>query len=331
MNINKDTIEDITILKVVVGSQAYGFATPESDTDIKGVAIVPDLGYYYGFNKHFEQYEEKDPNDLAIYDIRKFFSLARAVNPSIIEMLYIDKPEHILKITDAGKDLKFIRDQFLSMKVRHSYSGYAISQLKKIKTHRRWLLSPIDHKPTRSEFELSEKQDEIISFSQLQAMNKLINDGSVVEVHALELIRKENSYRNALNEYNQYENWKATRNPKRAALEAKYGYDCKSAVHLYRLMKQGLEILETGKVIVDRPDAKEMLAIRNGEWSYEKVLAISEEIDAKMGELYEHPEKCAIPYQPDEEELNKICTAIVDDYINNIEMDNMNKFVKEDL
>ena len=319
MQINKQTIDDITILKVVVGSTAYGFATAQSDIDIKGVAIVPDLGYYYGFNKHFEQYEEKEPNDLTIYDIRKFFQLARAVNPSIIEMLYIDKPEHVLKITDAGKDLKFIRDQFLSMKVRHTYSGYSFAQLKKIKSHRAWLLNPPDHYPTREEFGLDSK--EAIPFQKLQAMNKLINDGELKDINIQQYVTKENNYRNACQHYKQYEEWKRTRNPKRAELEAKYGYDCKSAVHLVRLMKQGLEIMETGKVIVDRPDAQELLGIRNGEWSYDRLIGFADEMDAKMAELYEHPEKCAVPYQPDEEELNKICTAIVDDEMNRREMD----------
>ena len=65
MNINKDTIEDITIYKVISGSQAYGWARPDSDVDIRGIAIVPDKRYYYGFIRNFEQYEDK-VNDINI-------------------------------------------------------------------------------------------------------------------------------------------------------------------------------------------------------------------------------------------------------------------------
>ena len=311
MNINKDTIEDITIYKVITGSQSYGWATPESDIDTRGIAIVPDLNYYYGFIKKFEQYENK-VKDIVIYDIRKFFSLARACNPSIIELLYIDDPKLILKTSKWFDIIKQNRDKFLSMKVCHTYSGYSYQQIQRIETHRKWLLNPPTHKPTREEFGLS---DNTISFSQLQAMNKLINDGSVIEVNALELIKKENSYRNALTEYNQYENWKKTRNPKRAEMEREFGFDGKYALHAIRLGRQGKEILTTGKVIVNRPDKEDLYSIRLGKWSYEKVLNEAKTLESEMRELYKTPEKCAVPYTPDEVYLDNLCTDIVNDYM----------------
>src|ERR1039458_5020213 len=39
-----------------------------------------------------------------------------------------------------------------------------------------------------------------------------------------------------VHQVDQYNGWKAQRNPKRAELEAKFGYDTKHAMHLVRLM-----------------------------------------------------------------------------------------------
>ena len=50
-----------------------------------------------------------------------------------------------------------------------------------------------------------------------------------------------------------------------------HGYSTKNAMHLIRLARMGCEALETGQYNIDRPDVEELLAIRRGEWSLEKV------------------------------------------------------------
>lgn len=72
------------------------------------------------------------------------------------------------------------------------------------------------------------------------------------------------------------------RNPARAALEARYGYDTKHAMHLVRLLRMGREVLQRGEVLVRRPDAAELLAIRHGEWSFERVVAEAHELLAAL-------------------------------------------------
>mgnify|MGYP001607055563 CR=1 FL=1 len=46
----------------------------------------------------------------------------------------------------------------------------------------------------------------------------------------------------------------------------------KHAMHLVRLMRMCKEILITCEVVVKRPDREELLAIRNGAWSYYKLI-----------------------------------------------------------
>lgn len=62
--------------------------------------------------------------------------------------------------------------------------------------------------------------------------------------------------------------------------------NCKHAMHLVRLLRMGAEILETGEVIVYRPDRDELQGILRGEWSYERLEAYAEEMDAHLEELY---------------------------------------------
>jgi len=104
----------------------------------------------------------------------------------------------------------------------------------------------------------------------------------------LEQATKELKYYHARKNWDRYLEWQKNRNKVRAELEKKFGYDPKHAMHLIRLYRMGLEILETGKINVDRTniDAEELKQIRYGSWSFEKVEQYVEEMDKKMEILY---------------------------------------------
>lgn len=347
---NLTWLRDRTILCTTHGSRAYGLNTPTSDLDIKGIAVPP-REYFHGFDKHFEQAESKDP-DMVVYDIRKFFKLAAECNPSVIEVLWVEESEHRI-ITAAGRKLIDNRDMFLSKSARWRFAGYAHSQLKRIKLHRRHLLNPPKAPPTRAEFGLPERT--VIPADQLQAAHSAIekklggwnlDDMSGVdpadrqrlqnmmaealaeygvtketqyqaaarsigyEENFLRLLDLERQYKARKTEWDQYQNWKATRNPARAAIEAEFGLDLKHAVHLVRLIRMCREILETGRVVVKRPDREELLAIRNGAWSYEQIVEWAEREEAAMGELYD---KSSLPHHPDRAKLDALCIDLVEE------------------
>jgi hypothetical protein len=293
------------------GSHAYGLATLGSDLDLRGVAIPP-KEYFLGFAHRFEQAEASDP-DLIVYDIRKFFTLAAAGNPSILELLWTDDEDHLV-LTALGQRLLAQRSLFLSRKVKQTFSGYATAQLKRIKTHRRWLLQPRTHKPTRAEFGLPETS--LLSKDILGAITALEEtvaaDLSAVPAHVMDLYRRERAYHNAFRDWQQYEHWKAHRNPKRAALEIKMGFDGKHASHLVRLMRMCREILETGRVIVKRPDREELLAIRNGAWSYDQLLEWSEREDRALDDVVQ---RSPLPRTPDTEALGRLCMTLVEEML----------------
>lgn len=306
-------VDEQTIYLVNHGSHAYGLATATSDRDIKGVCIEP-IEYYFGFLHHFEQLErlaaKGNPADLVVYSLRKFAKLATDCNPNIIEVLWVDDAD-VLKINTYGEELRSMRQMFLSKKAKHTFSGYAHAQLKRIKSHRSWLLNPPKDRPGRKDFGLSEERK--VSKSDIGAYDALVRDGGQPELseNMLTLYARERAYLSALNMWKQYCNWKETRNPTRAALEAKHNFDTKHASHLIRLMRMCKEILTEHAVHVMRHDREEILAVKTGERTYDSVLEEAERLEAECDELYK---TSTLPHEPDRVTIDKTIVDMIDRY-----------------
>lgn len=93
-------------------------------------------------------------------------------------------------------------------------------------------------------------------------------------------------YNVAKEKHKQYWTWKKNRNETRSELEEQFGYDTKHAMHLVRLLRMGVEALRDGVILVKRPDAQELLNIRNGAWTYEEVVQYAEEMDREVREVW---------------------------------------------
>jgi hypothetical protein len=88
-----------------------------------------------------------------------------------------------------------------------------------------------------------------------------------------------------LKDYQNYQRWLENRNPTRHELESKYQFDTKNGMHLVRLMTMGRELLETGNLTLPCPNAKELLEIRHGKYSYEELLNWFEKEKRELEEL----------------------------------------------
>jgi len=118
------------ILECVTGSQMYNLATPESDTDVKGIYVLPLRDMYFtigGWRKIDKVYDHTDP-DWAYYEVEKYMSLVMKGNPTALELLFAN--EYLL-LTQEGKLLVDNRSAFLSKKIKNAYIGYALSQVRK--------------------------------------------------------------------------------------------------------------------------------------------------------------------------------------------------------
>jgi uncharacterized protein len=125
-------------------------------------------------------------------------------------------------------------------------------------------------------------------------------------------LQRYRQYRHAVNDYRSYETWLKKRNPKRAALEKKFGYDSKNAVNLVRLLRMAREMLEGKGVIIRRPDADELKAIcYEGIWKYEDLLAWA---DKENQELDVVMEKSSLPEYADKELIRTTLVTVVEDF-----------------
>jgi predicted nucleotidyltransferase len=270
---NEKVWETAIIFKTISGSRLYGTATEESDTDIRGVChqTVESLVGIHGF----EQYEAKVPQDITIFGLTKFCQLALQCNPNIVELLFAPTSgDMCLFIGKEWHDLLEIRSAFLSRKARHTFSGYSFAQLKRIESHHKWIVDPPAFAPIPEEF------------------------GAVQSSGSYKWSDKEghSSYQSAQTHWRQYQEWLANRNPTRADLEHKYGYDTKHGMHLARLMVQGIELLSTGFLTLPRPDAEWLLEIRNGLMDYYDIVAWAAE---KQAEMVKIEETSPLPWGPD--------------------------------
>lgn len=75
---------------------------------------------------------------------------------------------------------------------------------------------------------------------------------------------------------------------KRKRLVERFGYDCKNAAHLVRLLHMGVEYLQTGHLNVRRTWDRDMiLEIKKGGWKIEAVKAYADDYFAKMNRALE--------------------------------------------
>ena len=234
------------ILRVRTGSRAYGIALDSSDEDSRGVCVLP-RRFLLGLDE-FDQHESEG-KDHVTYSLAKFARLALQCNPNIIETLYTPE-EHVLHMDELGERLRSSRDVFLSKLAGERFGGYARSQLGRMERHRRWLTDPPTGAPDPMEYGAD------------------VIDGQIKFVDP----RRRKTFEAEQKRWTHYSTWRDERNESRAQLEAEHGYDTKHAVHLIRLLRMGTEILTRGEVLVDRPDAEDLLSLRSGGWPVEKVM-----------------------------------------------------------
>ncbi len=117
---------NLILFECLIGSQAYGMQTPESDFDYKFIYILPEdniLGTNY-----IEQVTVN--KDFVGYEIRRFLELTQTQNPTILEMLHVD--ERCVTIKHPAFDMILEnKDSFLTKNCRNSFGGYAKGQISK--------------------------------------------------------------------------------------------------------------------------------------------------------------------------------------------------------
>lgn len=98
---------------------------------------------------------------------------------------------------------------------------------------------------------------------------------------------------------------------KRKQLADEFGYDTKNAMVLVRLLNEGIELLNTGSITVDKRENNTRdyyLNIKLGNWTLEQVKAESDRLYKELENAYA---KSSLPLHVNMKKLNEICQEVV--------------------
>lgn len=96
---------------------------------------------------------------------------------------------------------------------------------------------------------------------------------------------------------------------KRKKLVEKFGFDCKNAAHLIRILRMGIEFLKDGEFYIERHDASELLDIKKGKYTLDEVKKEAESLFKLASESFIRSD---LPKEPDYEGANKLLIDILD-------------------
>lgn len=280
------------------GSIAREMSTPESDLDFIG-AYIGTLNHYFGNDKVDNYNSNVNKIDYVIYELRKYVNLLAAANPNLLETLWTGDRHFIHKV-EIFDILQNHRHLFATKQIYHTFSNYARQQMHRMESMTKDLVDEIDELELCliaegiNIKELSPKQCERDRFITIgKYKDRKIE--SVIQRY-VEIKKKHLTGGGRLGE-------------KRKNLIKKYSFDCKNASILVLLLKQCIEFLNTGELLVDRShDKAELLAIKNGEWNLAAVKKYVDNLHISASIAYE---KSRLSEQPDYGKIEELLVRLV--------------------
>lgn len=306
------------IFRGIVGSHAYGTANAQSDTDMRGVFVVPSYEYVRLAPPPKQVSDER--NDRTYYSLLRFCELMAEANPTTMEMLYLPK-DCIQKTTTAFELMEKNREMFISQLAVESHLGYAVSQNKKARGCNKRVWNPWPEEPPVPEDyctfvadvrkhpkPLAESGVNLQTCKAAPVAKNVVSDILSVYDYGAEtggvfrggkpvvfdvpkedaekrigiLIFNKQAFESAKRQHQEYWAWKRNRNNARWIRQERgeLDYDAKNMMHLTRLLFSGENIVKYGEPIVrfDGEKLRTLLSIRNGEWTFDAIMAHAEKI-----------------------------------------------------
>lgn len=263
LNVNKEqelaNKLDKPDLLIRAGSRLYGTNTPESDYDYRGF-VIPPFEYLVGLS-NFKHSVSQKPDDTVIYSLKRFFELLILGDPTMYEILFAPK-SNIIECSHIGSLIIRNRYLFACKQFARRIRGYAQSEWRKVTGTQ---LVPIKRIPSEDKIIENIRQ---VFHPQKDEMDEIIR------LLFLNHSREVRSARRKLG-------------AKRKEQIERYGYCTSSACHTIRLLGQLKELMKYGKITFPRPNAKELLAIKQGEYSLDETTDLYDALLIRVSEAEE--------------------------------------------
>lgn len=108
---------------------------------------------------------------------------------------------------------------------------------------------------------------------------------------------------------------KAYQGKKRKERFERFGYDCKNAAHLIRLLRMGIEVLSTGEINVARHDALQLKEIKRGDWSLSQIEKEADRLNSLLDLALVNSK---LPERPDYKKAEQLLINILMEYFRKI-------------
>jgi len=331
---------ELLLFECISGSRAYGTDLPTSDTDIKGVFVLPEDDFY-GLN--YTEQISNETNDIVYYELRRFVELLTRNNPNILEML--NSPADCVLYKHFLFDL-LDPALFLSKLCQQTFAGYAMTQVQKARGLNKKILNPVEaERKEVTDFCYVIQEGNTLPLTKwlairgfVQSHCGLVNLNHLKNMYALYydatgeqgfkgIIQKETSndvslssvpkaikpetylyfnregYSSYCKDYREYWEWIARRNNERYENTLQHGknYDAKNMMHTIRLLEMAEDIAIRKKIIVRRPNREYLLQIRRGDFSYEELVVLAEAKIRTIEALYASSD---LPSHPDTQQAS---------------------------
>ena len=124
-----DDLRPYIIYRCQVGSKAYGLAEGDADDDWRGIYLPP-ARLAWSLYRLPEQIEARtDQHDEVYWELEKCLLLALKANPNVLETLWTPL---VLQMSPLADELRQMRGAFLSQHLFKTYSGYVLSQFRRM-------------------------------------------------------------------------------------------------------------------------------------------------------------------------------------------------------
>jgi len=343
------TIEQIKdngwlIFEAITGSKAYGLDTAKSDTDIRGVFVLPKELFY---SMEYTPQASNESNDIVYYELKRFMELLSKNNPNIIELLNV--PDNCILYKHELMD-KIKPELFLSKLCEQTFANYAYTQIKKAYGLEKKILNPVDEeRKSVLDFCYVHIDKEAINLRQFLLENGFEQErmGLTAIAHLRDCYNlfysKEHQYSGVTRKdeandvclssipknetpvgllyfnkdgyslyckkYKEYWEWVEKRNDERYKTTMTHGknYDSKNMMHVFRLLLMAKEIATEGKVNVWRKDRDFLLDIKQGKYEYDDLLTRAELLKRELLGVYRASE---LPESPDLDSINELLIQV---------------------
>jgi predicted nucleotidyltransferase len=311
----------------LTGSYLYGTSTPNSDKDYEAV-FIEDPDYVLGtkrcdevnFSTKSSRKDErntKDDVDIKFYSLKKYLELAKLNNPNKIEWFFVPE-RNVIKSSAYWSDIKSHKEDFLSLKLKHSFCGYAHSQKSKLLTKKerldslrkfKNLLEKSLNSGAKIVKDLFVPTTDILPFEYTEFIKKDINmlgqDVIKFIVCSNKLQIDSREYYFGSNIITIYENIsrEIERYGQRTANLDEFMYDTKFASHIFRLHYEGLSLLKEGIIHYPLPENQYILDVKLGKYTLEEVLAKADALEPLFEEAYIRSE---LPKTPNHNEISEL-------------------------